>query len=99
MNRWISWRHMKGGTFGWAAMTSKADLSSPMASVEPARRVVPKKVLADVEWKAGVCAALGVDPSTFWPRLRAKVRTFADLRPELVGAVEQLIDFVAPPPD
>jgi len=48
----------------------------------------------DVPWKAGVCAALGVEPATFWPRLRAKVRTFADLRPELVGSVEQLIDFV-----
>jgi len=46
-------------------------------------------------WKAGICAALGVDPSNFWPRLRAKVRTYADLRPELVGAVERLIDFVA----
>ncbi len=48
-------------------------------------------------WKEGICAALGADPLTFWPRLRAKVRSFADLRPELVGAVEQLIDFVAPP--
>ena len=55
------------------------------------------RVPRDVEWKAGVCAALGAEPATFWPRLRAKVRTFADLRPELVGAVEQLIDFVAPP--
>jgi Protein of unknown function (DUF3097) len=53
----------------------------------------------DVQWKAGICAALGVDPNNFWPRLRAKVRTFADLRPELVGAVEQLIDFVAAPHD
>ena len=35
--------------------------------------------------------------SRFWPRLRNQVRSFADLRPELVGAVEQLIDFVAPP--
>jgi DUF3097, C-terminal domain len=31
---------------------------------------------------------------TFWPRLRNRVRTYADLRPELVGAVEQLLDFV-----
>ncbi len=49
-----------------------------------------------VEWKAGVCAALGVDVQSFWPRLRNHVRTYADLRPELVGAVEQLLDFVAP---
>jgi hypothetical protein len=51
----------------------------------------------DVEWKAGLCAALGTDLKGFWPRLRNQVRTFADLRPELVGAVERLIDFVAPP--
>ena len=50
-------------------------------------------------WKDGVCAALGADPATFWPTLRNRVRTFADLRPELVGAVERLIDFVAPPAD
>jgi hypothetical protein len=49
-------------------------------------------------WKEGICAALGADPLTFWPRLRNRVRSFADLRPELVGAVEQLIDFVAPAP-
>lgn len=47
-----------------------------------------------VPWKDGICAALGADPTTFWPRLRAKVRTYADLRPEVVGAVERLIDFV-----
>jgi hypothetical protein len=52
-----------------------------------------------VEWKLGVCQALGADPERFWPRLRNRVRTFADLRPELVGAVEQLIDFVADPGD
>jgi Protein of unknown function (DUF3097) len=54
------------------------------------------RVPRDRPWKDGVCAALGADPLTFWPRLRNRVRSFADLRPELVGAVEQLIDFVAP---
>lgn len=49
-----------------------------------------------VPWKEGLCAALGTDLQGFWPRLRNRVRTFADLRPELVGAVERLIDFVAP---
>ena len=48
----------------------------------------------DVSWKEGMCAALGVPFEGFWPRLRNQVNTFADLRPELVGAVEQLIDFV-----
>ena len=52
-----------------------------------------------VEWKQGMCDALGVSISEFWPRLRNRVRTFADLRPELAGAVERLIDFVAPPAD
>ena len=50
---------------------------------------------SDVPWKEGLCAALGVPFDGFWPKLRNRVNTFADLRPELVGAVEQLIDFVA----
>jgi hypothetical protein len=54
------------------------------------------RVPRDRPWKEGICAALGADPVNFWPRLRNRVRSFADLRPELVGAVEQLIDFVAP---
>jgi hypothetical protein len=45
-------------------------------------------------WKEGVCRALGTALDTFWPRLRNRVRSYADLRPELVGAVEQLLDFV-----
>ena len=45
-------------------------------------------------WKEGMCAALGVPFDGFWPRLRNRVRSFADLEPELVGAVERLIDFV-----
>ncbi|MEM8747844.1 MAG: DUF3097 family protein [Actinomycetota bacterium] len=49
----------------------------------------------DVPWKEGLCARLGVPFDGFWPRLRNGVRSFADLRPELVGAVEQLIDHVA----
>ena len=46
-------------------------------------------------WKEGMCRALGTDLATFWPRLRNRVTTYADLTPELVGAVERLIDFVA----
>ena len=50
-------------------------------------------------WKEGVIAALGLDvsPGEFWRLLLAKVTTFADLDPTLVGAVEQLIDFVTDP--
>ena len=46
-------------------------------------------------WKEGVCEALGVPFDGFWPRLRNRVSTYVDLEPELVGAVERLIDFVA----
>ena len=50
-----------------------------------------------LDWKTGVCARLGVDPVAMWPRVRAAVRSYADLEPALVGAVERLIDFVAEP--
>ncbi len=46
-------------------------------------------------WKEGMCRALGVPIEGFWPRLRNQVTSYADLEPELVGAVERLIDFVA----
>lgn len=32
-----------------------------------------------------------------WPRILASVRSYADLEPALVGAVERLIDFVTEP--
>ena len=49
----------------------------------------------DRPWKDGICAALGVaEPPQFWRQLLGKVRTYADLDPTLVGAVEELIDFV-----
>jgi hypothetical protein len=48
-----------------------------------------------VEWKAGVCAALGVsDPREMWRRVLASVDTYADVEVPLLRAVEQLIDFV-----
>jgi hypothetical protein len=50
-----------------------------------------------VPWKAGVLDALGIaaQPGAFWKQLLGHVRTYADLEPALVGAVEQLIDFVS----
>jgi hypothetical protein len=47
-------------------------------------------------WKAGVLQALGVTeaPGAFWRSLLGRVSTYRDLEPALVGAVEQLIDFV-----
>jgi hypothetical protein len=50
------------------------------------------------EWKAGVCRRLGVDdPRRFWKQILGSVSSYADLEPPLVGAVEQLIDFVTEP--
>jgi hypothetical protein len=59
----------------------------------------------DEEWKAGICARVGArlgggadrDPRLFWKRLLGSVGTWTDLEPPLVGAVEQLIDFVTEP--
>jgi hypothetical protein len=59
--------------------------------------VVPK----GQPWKEGVCAALGWQGHTgaVWKRLLGQVRTYADLEPSLVGAVESLIDFVTELPE
>jgi hypothetical protein len=50
-------------------------------------------------WKEGVIAALGLrsTPGEFWRSLLARVGSYADLDPALVGAVEELIDFVTQP--
>lgn len=48
-----------------------------------------------IDWKSGVCAALGVsDPATMWGRVNGAVRSYRDLETPLVTAVEMLIDFV-----
>jgi hypothetical protein len=54
----------------------------------------------DVEWKHGVCAALGwahadqADVARAWQRILARVSSYADCEPALLGRVEELIDFV-----
>ena len=49
-----------------------------------------------IPWKQGVLDGIGstVTPGEFWRQLLGKVSTYRDLEPALVGAVEQLIDFV-----
>jgi hypothetical protein len=73
------------------------------AAVRPAVAGIPAwpNVPRGVPWKEGVLAALRVDvgPGVFWKQLLGRVRTYADLDPALVGAVEQLIDFVTEEPD
>ncbi|MGV0834602.1 DUF3097 domain-containing protein [Mycolicibacterium thermoresistibile] len=55
------------------------------------------------DWKTGVCAALGwphrsqADIARAWQRIRGRVRNWTDLEPELIGRVEELIDFVTAP--
>ncbi len=53
-----------------------------------------------IEWKVGVCRALGwpaedqADIAAAWQRILAGVHTYRDLEPALLGRVEELIDFV-----
>jgi len=53
-----------------------------------------------IEWKKGICDALGLprenqaDIARAWKSILSRVSTYADLEPELLGRVEQLIDFV-----
>lgn len=49
------------------------------------------------DWKTGVCRALGWPENTgeVWQRrILSRVRSYRDLEPELLGRVEELIDFV-----
>jgi hypothetical protein len=76
-------------------------------AVKPARigvaswPVVPK----GVDWKKGVCRAMGwphtrqADIARAWQRIRSSVRDWNDLEPALIGRVEELIDFVTQPQD
>lgn len=71
-------------------------------SVKPGRLglrewpVIPRSI----EWKHGICEALGwphdeqADIARAWQRILGQVRTFADLEPSFLGRVEELIDFV-----
>jgi hypothetical protein len=49
-----------------------------------------------VPWKEGVLAALGwrMEPAEAWRHILGRVTTYVDLEPELLGRVEELIDFV-----
>jgi hypothetical protein len=58
----------------------------------------------EVEWKAGVCGHLGwphadqADIARAWQQILARVDSYADCEPELLGRVEELIDFVTEEP-
>lgn len=71
-------------------------------AVRPARLgleawpVIPR----GIEWKKGILQALGwpdatqADVAAGWRRILGSVSTWTDLEPDLLGRVEQLIDFV-----
>ena len=50
-------------------------------------------------WKEGILQALGWEDDTAagWKRILSAARSYADLEPELLGRVEELIDFVTAP--
>ena len=74
-------------------------------SVKPSRLgmdawpVIPR----GTSWKHGICAHLGwphddqADIARAWKRILASVDSWTDLEPELLGRVEELIDFVTSP--
>jgi hypothetical protein len=71
-------------------------------AVKPARIGLAAwpRIPRGVDWKHGVCDALGwphgqqADIARAWQRIRGTVRDWNDLEPELIGRVEELIDFV-----
>ena len=74
-------------------------------AVKPARLGLQTwpKIPRSQDWKHGICAALGwphrdqADIAAAWQRIRGRVRDWTDLEPELIGRVEELIDFVTQP--
>ena len=72
------------------------------AAVKPERLGLERwpEVPRNIEWKKGVCHALGwpyadqADIARAWRQILSKVATYHDLDPALLGRVEELIDFV-----
>ena len=77
------------------------------AAVKPAKlgfeRVAGRT--AGQPWKEGVLRRIGwpartpQDVALAWRRILRSVTSYADLEPELLGRVEELIDFVTVPED
>ncbi|MGP7996841.1 MAG: DUF3097 domain-containing protein [Streptosporangiaceae bacterium] len=70
-------------------------------AVKPAALGIPRwpEVPRGTPWKEGVLRRLGWPPDTAagWKRILAAARSYTDLEPELLGRVEELIDFVTAP--
>jgi hypothetical protein len=71
------------------------------AAVKPSVLGIPgwPRVPPGQPWKEGVLAAIGWPANTAaaWQRILRSVTSFADLEPEFLGRVEELIDFVTAP--
>jgi Protein of unknown function (DUF3097) len=71
------------------------------AAVRPAAVGIARwpEVPRGESWKEGVLRALGWPPAVpaAWQRILRSVTSYADLEPELLGRVEELIDFVTMP--
>lgn len=74
-------------------------------SVKPARVGLAAwpDIPRSIEWKKGICAALGLpnesqaDIARAWQAILRRVRNYSDLEPAFLGRVEELIDFVTAP--
>jgi hypothetical protein len=90
------------GPYGGSVLVVGHPYVDVWQSVKPARLGLAEwpTIPRSVEWKHGICDALGwphasqADIARAWKRILGSVRSYADLEPELLGRVEQLIDFV-----
>ena len=90
------------GPFGRHVLVVGHPFVDVWQAVKPARLGLSAWPVIDrsVEWKHGICEALGwphesqADIAMAWKRILSRVDSFADLEPALLGRVEQLIDFV-----
>lgn len=90
------------GPFGDAVLVVGHPFVDIWQAVKPSRVGLAAwpSVPRDIEWKHGICAALGwphedqEDIARAWRQILGRVDSYADLEPVLLGRVEQLIDFV-----
>ncbi|MCU1482654.1 MAG: hypothetical protein JWQ19_3440 [Subtercola sp.] len=90
------------GTYSGAVLIVGHPYIDVWQSVKPERLGITAwpSVPRSIEWKHGICEAFGwphddqADIAAAWQRILGRVRSYTDLEPELLGRVEQLIDFV-----
>jgi len=93
---------VKRGPYGGHVLVVGHPYIDIWQSVRPARIGIKAwpNIPRGIEWKHGICQALGwphedqADIARAWQRILSRVETYADLEPALLGRVEQLIDFV-----